>query len=87
MYGALYSFYFRLFACLCVCSSHSGRYVATGGTAGVVRLWDLYAFKVISEVTGHSNAINSLKFTPDDKQIISGGSDGSIFIWCVFEDE
>jgi WD40 repeat protein len=53
----------------------------------VVRLWDLRSFTVISEVTGHSNSINSLKFTPDDKQIVSGGEDGSIFIWCVFEEE
>ena len=42
---------------------------------------------MLSEVHGHSNSVNSLKFTPDDKQIISGGEDGSIYVWCVFSEE
>ena len=74
--------------CLSIyCSSNNGRYVATGGTAGVVRLWDLNTFALLSECSGHSNTINSLKFTPDDKQIVSGGEDGSIFLWCIFADD
>ena len=67
--------------------SHNGKYVATGGTEGIVRLWELESFTMVSEVSGHSNTINSLQWTPDDKQIVSGGEDGSIFLWCVFADE
>lgn len=70
-----------------ILSSHDGSLIATGGSTGVVRLWDACTFELLSEVTGHSDVINSLKFTPDDKQIISGGEDGSIFCWCVFKDE
>ena len=73
--------------CMCMYRSNNGRYAATGGTTGVIRLWDLQSYSMISECIGHSNSINSLKFTPDDKQIISGGDDGSIFIWCIFEDD
>lgn len=71
----------------CVVISHSGKFVATGGTAGIVRLWDFASFQMVSEVSGHSSTINSLQFTPDDKQIVSGGEDGSIFLWCVFADD
>ncbi len=72
---------------LIACRSHDGKYVATGGTAGVVRLWALqlpHSVRFVSEVRGHSKAINCLEFSQDDKQIVSVGEDGGIFIWCVY---
>ena len=68
----------------CISISQDGRFVATGGTMGVVRLFRYETGKMITFVRGHSSTINSLSFSPDDKQIVSVGEDGSIFIWCVF---
>jgi WD40 repeat protein len=67
--------------------SHNGRYIVTGGTAGILRLWDYKLGQQICEVSGHSGAINSCAFSPDDKQIISVGDDGAIFVWCVFNND
>lgn len=67
--------------------SNDGRYVATGGSAGIIRLWEIHLpnhIQFISEFTGHSKAITSIAFSLNDKQVVSCGQDGSVFIWWFF---
>tara|TARA_A100001035_G_scaffold258818_1_gene235800 strand:+ start:222 stop:674 length:453 start_codon:yes stop_codon:yes gene_type:complete len=64
--------------------SNNGKYIATGGTGGIVRLWSYDSSTLLSEAAGHSGCINSITFSPDDKQIVSVGEDGSIFFWMLF---
>ena len=64
--------------------SHNGKFLVTGGTAGVVRLWDYDSAQLLSSGTGHSGTIMSLKFSPDDRQVVSVGDDGNVFIWNIF---
>eukprot|EP01038_Epipyxis_sp_PR26KG_P004495 gene4495-6351_t len=69
--------------------SRDGKWIATGGSAGIVRLWEFQLnesppLKLISESSGHSRGISSLSFSNDDKQIVSVGDDGAIFIWCFY---
>lgn len=75
--------------------SHKGDTVATGGTAGIVRLWHVQlpsaqnpqspvSIHYLCQASGHSKAIHSLSFSFDDKQIVSVGEDGGIFVWTVF---
>jgi WD40 repeat protein len=61
--------------------------VATGGTSGILRVWDYYSSKLISTSVGHSGCILSVVFSPDDRQIISVAEDGSIIIWSIFSAE
>jgi WD40 repeat protein len=61
--------------------------VATGGTSGILRVWDYYSSKPISTSIGHSGCILSIAFSPDDRQIISVAEDGSIIIWSIFSAE
>jgi WD40 repeat protein len=68
----------------CLSISQDGRFVVTGGTMGIVRLFKYETGKMITSVKGHSSTISAVSFSPDDKQIVSVGEDGSIFIWCVF---
>ena len=70
-----------------VAISSDGRLLATGGSAGIVRIWDFRSGSLITALTGHSGTINSLSFSIDDKQIISVGDDGSVFSWMVFTAE
>lgn len=63
----------------------NGNYFATGGTDELVQLFDYRTKKMISKGAGHSNRINKVRFTPDDKQLVSVGDDGMIFIWNLFE--
>lgn len=68
-------------------SSHDGRYIVTGGTACILRLWELnlpHEIRFVSEMIGHSRAITSVAFSLNDKQIVSVGEDSSIFIWSLF---
>ena len=63
--------------------------VATGGASGLLRLWSLQMQPSImlhrsQEARGHSNSIISLAFSLDDKQIVSVGEDGGIFVWSVY---
>lgn len=71
--------------CHAISISHDGRFFATGGVEQMVRLWDLQAGKIISEGTGHSGVVNALEFSADDKQLLSGGRDGSIFLWNIYQ--
>jgi WD40 repeat protein len=75
--------------------SHDGRFIATGGSEGVLRLWEVIpngapgsgaspSLSLVSESKGHSKGINSVAFSLDDKQVVTVGEDGAIFVWCVY---
>ncbi len=69
--------------------SSSGDYVVTGGSAGILRLWRLNlqppSVQQVGEVIAHSKAITSLAFSSDDKQVVSAGEDGCIFLWWLYK--
>ena len=67
--------------------SHDGTLIATGGTAGVLTIWEYQTAEKISRIVGHAGSINSICFSPDDKQVITTGEDGCIAIWCVFSQD
>lgn len=64
--------------------SHNNKFFVTGGTLGVVRLYEFSSGKFLFEKRCHSNTITCVKFTPDDKQIVSTGRDGLIIVWNCF---
>ena len=64
--------------------SHSNKYFAVGGQAGVLRLYDFSAGTFIAECKAHSRAITEVAFSGDDRQVISTGKDGLIAIWNIF---
>lgn len=70
----------------CLAVSHNGRFLASGGTDNRVRLWDMASGALVCDGVGHSARVNSLRFAPDDKQVISVGEDGCIFVWNVYDD-
>jgi WD40 repeat protein len=68
-----------------VAVSHDGRVVATAGSTMELKLWAASDnLSPIAVVRGHSGAINDIKFSPDDKQLVSVGDDGVIFVWNLF---
>ena len=64
--------------------TNDGRFLCTGGTEGVVRLWSYEAGSQLANCIGHSGIINSIKFSGDDRQVVSVGDDGCIFIYNLF---
>lgn len=45
--------------------SHNGKYVATGGSAAVVKLWGFDAADLIFEGKGHSGAIAGVRYAAE----------------------
>ena len=69
---------------LCLCLSHDNSLIATGGADERVRLWTYPDGQPLAVGEGHSGRIVDVKFSPDDKQLISVGADGNIFVYNVF---
>jgi WD40 repeat protein len=66
--------------------SPDGSLLATGGSAGILRLFSYESGKCLAVKTGHSRPIRALAFSPDARQVISTGEDRAIFIWNIFKD-
>ncbi|XP_062320153.1 echinoderm microtubule-associated protein-like 6 isoform X2 [Osmerus eperlanus] len=69
----------------CACVSHAGLNVATGDDFGLVKLFDFPCtekFAKHKRYFGHSAHVTNIRFSYDDKYVIStGGDDCSVFVW------
>jgi|TARA_B110001469_G_C9315288_1_gene169796 WD40 repeat protein len=68
----------------CVCRSSDGALFATAGHDHKVRVWHFESAKMVCEGIGHSRAVSAMQFSPDDKQLVSVGVDGSVLLWNVY---
>jgi len=66
-------------------TSHDGKLIACGGVDHKLYLWEYQTRKLIGSFSSHSCSINKVQFSPDDRQIISVGSDSAISIWNVYD--
>lgn len=64
--------------------SHDNSVFAVGGTDETVNLFEYKTMKPLSVGEGHSGIVNQLKFSPDDKQLVSVGTDGCVLVWNLF---
>eukprot|EP00933_Yihiella_yeosuensis_P048527 TRINITY_DN4478_c0_g1_i2.p1 TRINITY_DN4478_c0_g1~~TRINITY_DN4478_c0_g1_i2.p1 ORF type:complete len:668 (-),score=88.39 TRINITY_DN4478_c0_g1_i2:145-2001(-) len=69
----------------CLEVSPNGRYVAAGTDDARLYIYDLMSCQCIQECEGHAGAINQVRWSPDQKQIVSAGKDGCVIIWNFFE--
>jgi WD40 repeat protein len=68
----------------CIGVSNGGGVFATGGTDHMVKFWDYASGQLLMDGVGHSGTVRGLQFSPDDRQLISVGDDGCIFIWNCY---
>jgi WD40 repeat protein len=76
----------------CVAYSPDGRILATGSAAAVsreekapgqLRLWDVATGRELAVLTGHTDAVRCVAYSPDGKTLASGSADGGIKLWDV----
>uniref|UniRef100_A0A3B5AX58 Echinoderm microtubule-associated protein-like 6 n=1 Tax=Stegastes partitus TaxID=144197 RepID=A0A3B5AX58_9TELE len=69
----------------CACVSHAGMNIVTGDDFGLVKLFDFPCtdkFAKHKRYLGHSAHVTNIRFSHDDKYVIStGGDDCSVFVW------
>lgn len=72
------------FTCLAV--SPDGRYVAAGSTGGVVFIYDLSESRKTQEMEGGAGGdITSIRWAPDQKQLVTTSVDASVAVWNFFQ--
>lgn len=69
----------------CIQISNNAQFFAMGSERGEIWIFKLSDFEFIGKSIGHSKQINSLKWSPDDKQIISVSADSSICVWNFYK--
>ncbi|KAG2766483.1 hypothetical protein PC129_g18290 [Phytophthora cactorum] len=70
----------------CVQVSPSGRFLATCGEDCEVKLFDVGSSALLASARGHSNTVNALAWSPDERQLVSVGSDSCICVWNFYQE-
>lgn len=70
-------------AMTCLCIESNGEYFVSGSADKIVKLWHYDDGIVRSIGCGHNGLINSVAISPDNKSVVSVGSEGGIFIWIL----
>ncbi len=64
-----------------VAFSPDGKLLATGGSDGVVRCWEVTSGREILTCKDHSSWVRSVAFSPDGKTLASGSDDQTVKLW------
>jgi WD40 repeat protein len=64
---------------LCVACSPDAEHIGGGGNA--IEVWHTDSGNLVSTLRGHTLCVNSIVFSHDGQQVISGSEDGTVKIW------
>lgn len=65
----------------CVEFSHNGKWLAAGGSDGIVVLYDTTTFHVRQTLREHQAAVVLVSWSPDDSRIITCSQDHTAKVW------
>jgi len=58
-------------------------YIATCAFDRTISIFDFFSGELVTQVSGHSELITGLKFSPDGRLLVSIGGDGCIMVWRI----
>jgi WD40 repeat protein len=64
--------------------SPSGRFLAFTGDDQLLKVVDVRSGSVVALGQGHSGSVRALAWTPDERQILTGGQDMCLCVWNFF---
>jgi predicted NACHT family NTPase len=64
-----------------VAFSPDGKLLATGGSDGVVRCWEVTSSRELLTCKGHSDLVRSIAFSSDGQTLASGSDDRTVKLW------
>jgi WD40 repeat protein len=82
-------------AVLTVAFSPDGSILASGGASETVnydtpdrtvRLWDIASGEALAILTGHSDGVRSVAFSPHGTSVASGSFDATVRLWTIGRD-
>ena len=65
----------------CLAFSPDSRYLASGDSAGLVRIWDAGRMSSVRELRGHRDRVHTVAFSADGSRLVSGGFDSTLRLW------
>lgn len=63
--------------------SANGKFMATGGLDGHVRIWHFPRMTPLHDIKAHDKEMDDIDFSPDSKNVISIAKDGIASVWSV----
>jgi WD40 repeat protein len=64
-----------------VAFSPDGKFIATAGWAGKIRIWNADTGECLRTIEGDKRGVYSISFSPDSRLLASGGCDKTVRIW------
>ncbi|KAK8883114.1 hypothetical protein M9Y10_045762 [Tritrichomonas musculus] len=74
-----------LFNCLSIEFSNGGQFLVAA--SHIITFINPYTQEIIATLRGHTGLIHSISWSPDDKRLVSCGSDGAIVEWNAVNQE
>src|SRR5439155_20537931 len=65
--------------------SSDGRWIASGGQDGNIKLWDARTGRVILSFQAHQNHVRCVAFSPDGRFLASASWDKTVKVWSLDE--
>lgn len=63
--------------------SPNGKFMATGGLDGHLRVWNFPRMTPLFDLAAHKKELDDIDFSPDSKQVLSIAKDGAAIVWAL----
>src|SRR5438045_2988658 len=66
---------------LCAAFSPDGRFVVTGSTDSLGRVWEAATGRLVGRPLPHQNWVRAVAFAPDNRRVLTGSHDMTARVW------